>query len=212
MEEMPEDLVCKFLRCISVGSWQDPWRINGPARMKGRERRRKESFLFLSLSRESLSSICGEQYLSFSLFQFFALVAPIPDPSSVSFSLILRSSQLRSNRQIRESIPFIREGASAFRSKKRRKKSASRQCALVLPSLFPFFAAAKHLESMERCVPWNVSMLPLSPLIPSFSRKHSRSSDPHVNRPSTILRSLTIWPKNALACDSRTKRKKEREK
>lgn len=36
--EMAEDLVCKFPRCISVGSWRDPWRINGPALMKGRGR------------------------------------------------------------------------------------------------------------------------------------------------------------------------------
>lgn len=35
---MAEDLVCKFPRCISVGSWRDPWRINGPALMKGRGR------------------------------------------------------------------------------------------------------------------------------------------------------------------------------
>ena len=33
---MPQDLVCKFPGCISVGSCQDLWRINGPARMKGR--------------------------------------------------------------------------------------------------------------------------------------------------------------------------------
>lgn len=37
-EEMAEDLVCKFPRCISVGSWRDPWRINGPALMKGKGR------------------------------------------------------------------------------------------------------------------------------------------------------------------------------
>ena len=39
---MPEDLVCKFPRCISVGSCRDPWRINGSARMKGRGRAGEE--------------------------------------------------------------------------------------------------------------------------------------------------------------------------
>ena len=32
-----KDLVCKFSWCISVGSWRDLFRINGPARMKGVE-------------------------------------------------------------------------------------------------------------------------------------------------------------------------------
>ena len=77
-EKMPEDLVCKFPRCISVGSCRDPWRINGPARMKGRGRAGEEvgedrcslylipftfmylsSFLSLSLSRKRIVDAAG---------------------------------------------------------------------------------------------------------------------------------------------------------
>lgn len=192
MEEMPEDLVCKFLRCISVGSWQDPWRINGPARMKGRERRRRESFL----SRKSLSSICGEQCLSLSLFFNFSLWSrQFQILRSLSLSLsFFDSSRLRSNRQIRESIPFIREGTSAFGSKKEEKN----RCLGSAPSFsvsLSLLCSSQTFGIDERCIPWNVSMLPLSPPIPSLSRKQSRSTDPHVNRPSTILQDLTIRSK-----------------
>lgn len=172
MEEMPEDLVCKFLRCISVRSWQDPWRINGPARMKGRERRRRESFL----SRKSLSSICGEQCLSLSLFlfQFFVLVAPIPDPSlSFSFSLILRflsASIQPSNKRI---DPIYSRGSERLWIKKKKKKigvSAVHPPSSVSLSLL---CSSQIFGIDERCIPWNVSMLPLSPPIPSLSRRVS---------------------------------------
>lgn len=156
---MPEDLVCKFTRCISVGSWQDPWRINGPARMKGRERRRGESFLPL----ESLSFICGEQCL-FSLFQSFALVAPTPDPSVFPFvlSLFLSTFSFTSFSLIPRFLP---RSASVQPSNKRtdrvysrepldrKKKRKNRSVSAVHPrsslTLSLILLCSRHLESRD---------------------------------------------------------------
>lgn len=59
---MPEDLVCKFPRCISVGSWRDPWRINGPARMKGRRRGGGGSGRGFVFSVSSPTPLCAPEF------------------------------------------------------------------------------------------------------------------------------------------------------
>lgn len=208
MEEMPEDLVCKFLWCISVGSWQNPWRINGPARMKGRERRRGESFL----SRESLSSICGEQCLSLSFFfnlslwsRQFLIFRSFPSFSlffdllfHLFFSLFFshfsispeRSASIQPSNKRTDPV-YSRGSERLWIEKKRRNRHLSavhpHSSVSLPPSLQP------NIWTRGEMYTRNVSMLPLSPLISSYSRKrkHFHSSwlsDPQVNRLQFFLR------------------------
>lgn len=145
VEEMPEDLVCKFPRCISVGSWRDPWRINGPARMKGRGGSAENPFsLFLyrafTASESSLFLFrfgrANSKFFSLS-FRFLHLLLLLFFLSlSLPFSRSFPNGRLRSSRQIREAIAFIRERASVFRPRKREEIETSLGNPPSSPSLF----------------------------------------------------------------------------
>lgn len=90
---MPEDLVCKFSRCISVGSWRDPWRINGPARMKGRGRPKGGSGGGSALSVSSPSPLCiSARPNSLGVHLSFLFLYPERGSSMLPVARVLRPS------------------------------------------------------------------------------------------------------------------------
>lgn len=171
-DEMPEDLVCKFPRCISVGFWRDPWRINGPARMKGRGgKRHGESFL--SLSRESILS--PDVFLSLSLSsrsrQFHVLSlrffhSPL-SLSSLSHLAILSERSTSVQPPNKRTDRVYSRGRERLWTGKKRRNRASRQRTLLLLLLLlhllllsslVLFSARQRNEVESGRIPRNASM------------------------------------------------------
>jgi len=208
---MPEDLVCKFFRCISVGFWRDPWRINGPARMKGRGGRRGES---LPLSRLYPPFAASD-------VSFFHSVAPIPTPSVFllisfflslflflsCFSILPESASVQPPNKRTDRV--YSRGSERLSAEKKRRNRRLGSVALVLF----FFSRAlffnEILGAMETCIPRNAST--------SRRRERKRSSSswsssPHANLSFRISRKGRNTSFDAPACDSRQERERKTER